>query len=243
MNRWTILGLAAVLGLAASPLVLAAQDDIDVTRLSTSLDQLASDPTLGADAQAEQARARDAVARLAQANSRERAHALYMAERLVDLAKVAAQLQEARGKLGELDREHDRILLESSRREAEAARRELERQRLQYQMAQEEAARESARLQQQGMEASQAAEQARAEAEKARKLAAAQARVARAARQEAALAAQAARAMRSQMQAAEAASAAEAAQPKPAQAGTVKKPASGGGKASGKSAAKSGQGH
>src|SRR5690349_24393053 len=38
-------------------------------------------------------------------------------------------------------REHAQILLDASRREAEAARMELERQRMQYQMAQEEAAR------------------------------------------------------------------------------------------------------
>ena len=175
---------------------LARQDDMDVSRLSSSLDQLANDPTLGTYAQAEQALARAAIARLEQAGRSDRPHALYLAERRVDLAKAAAQLQDAQGKLAQLDREHDQILLEASQREAEAARMELERQRMQYQMAQEEAAR----LQQQGMEASQAAEQARAEADRAKKLAAAQSRVARAARREAELAAQAARAMRSQMQ-------------------------------------------
>jgi hypothetical protein len=205
MKRWTTLCLTGLLALGGSLSAHASQDDIDVNRLSTSLDQLANDPTLGAYAQAEQARARDAVGRLAQASSRERAHALYLAERQVDLAKVAAQLQDAQGKLTQLDREHDQILLEGSRREAEAARRELERQRMQYQMAQEEAAR----LQQQGMEASQAAEQARAEAERARKLAAAQSKVASAARREAALASQAARAMRSQMEGGSGATSAE----------------------------------
>ena len=53
---------------------------------------------------------------------RDHAHALYLAERQVDLAKAAAQLQDAQGKLTQLDREHDQILLEGSRREAEAAR-------------------------------------------------------------------------------------------------------------------------
>jgi hypothetical protein len=196
MKRYTVIFAGIALALAGG-MAHAASDDMDVSRLSSSLDQLANDPTLGMYAQAEQARARDAIARLAQAGRRERAHALYLAERRVDIAKAAAQLQDAQGKLTQLDREHDQILLEGSRREAEAARRELERQRMQYQMAQEEAAR----LQQQGMEASQAAEQARAEAEQARKLAAAQSRVANAARRQAALAAQAARAMRSQMEA------------------------------------------
>ncbi|KRE99929.1 hypothetical protein ASG87_13125 [Frateuria sp. Soil773] len=192
-SRVIFAGVALALTVATAQ---AARDDIDVSRLSSSLDQLANDPTLGVYAQAEQARARDAIARLAQARSSDRAHDLYLAERRVDLAKAAAQYQDAQNKLTQLDREHDQILLEGSRREAEAARRELERQRMQYQMAQEEAAR----LQQQGLEASQAAEQARAEAEQARKLAAAQSRVAHAARRQAELAAQAAKAMRSQMQ-------------------------------------------
>lgn len=174
----------------------ARQDDIDISRLTNSLNQLANDPGMGNYAQAEQARARDAINRLAQASSRERPHVLYLAERRVDLAKTAAQLQDAQVKLTQLDREHDQILLDNSRRDAEMARRELERQRLQYQLAQEEAAR----LQAQGQEYSQAADQARAEAERAKKLAAAQSKVAKAAKRQAELAAQAAKAMRSQME-------------------------------------------
>lgn len=191
---------AAIVLLAAAATAVARQDDIDINRLTGSLDQLANDPSLGGYAQAEQARARDAINRLAQAGRRDRAHDLYLAERRVDLAKAAAQLQDAQVKLTQLDREHDQILLDNSRRDAEMARRELERQRMQYQMAQEEAAR----LQQQGEEYSQAADQARAEAERAKKLAAAQSRVANAARREAALAAQAAKAMRSQLEGADA---------------------------------------
>jgi len=219
MKRLAAVCLVGLLALAGGTSARAADQDLDVSRLSSSLDQLANDPTLGPYAQAEQARARDAIARLAQASSRERAHALYLAERRVDLAKAAAQYQDAQNKLTQLDREHDQILLEQSRREADAARQELERQRMQYQMAQEEAAR----LQQQGMAASQAAEQARAEAEQARKLAAAQSKVANAARREAALAAQAARAMRSRMQGGSGASTEPATKPKP-----KKKPAAGG---------------
>jgi hypothetical protein len=183
------------LALAAAG-VQAKNDDIDINRLNGNLDQLANDPIMGNYAQAEQARARDAINRLAQAKSRDREHDLYLAERRVDLARAAAQLQDAQAKSNELDREHDQILLDNSRNEADIARRELERQRMQYQLAQEE----SARLQQQGEAATQAADQARAEADQARKLAAAQSKVAGAAKREAALAAQAAKAMRSQMQ-------------------------------------------
>ncbi|MFC5742876.1 hypothetical protein [Dyella tabacisoli] len=187
---------ALVLAFAASGAVHAAKDDLDVSRLSRNLDQLANDPSLGAYAQAEQARARDAINRLVQARSRDRAHALYLAERQVDLARASAQFQVTQIKLTQLEREHDQIVLEGSQRDAEAARRELERQRMQYQLMQEEAAR----LQQQGQEASQAADQARNEADQARKLAAAQSKVANAAKREAELAAQAARALRSQVQ-------------------------------------------
>ncbi len=196
MKRLTAILAMLALGLAASTAVQARQDAIDVGRLNSSLDQLANDPTMGAYAQAEQARARDAINRLAQASSRDQPHALYLAERQVDLAKAAAQLQDAQVKLTQLDREHDQILLDNSRRDAENARRELERQRMQYQLAQEE----TARLQAQGQAYSQAADQARAEADQAKKLAAAQSNVAKSARREAALAAQAAKAMRSQMQ-------------------------------------------
>lgn len=196
MKRSTKLFAAIALVLTSLASAQAKQDDIDITRLTGSLTQLANDPTLGMYAQAEQARARDSINRLAQASSRDRAHALYLAERRVDLAKTAAQFQDAQVKLTQLDREHDQILLDNSRRDAELARRELERQRLQYQLAQEE----TARLQAQGLEYSQAAEQARAEAERANKLAAAQSKVARAAKRQAELAAQAAKAMRKQME-------------------------------------------
>lgn len=212
MKRSAMIFASVALAMAVAGSAHARQDDIDLSRLNSSLDQLANDPSLGNYAQAEQARARDAINRLAQAGSRERAHDLYLAERRVDLAKAAAQLQDAQIKLTQLDREHDQILLDNSRRDAEMARRELERQRLQYQLAQEE----TARLQQQGQEYSQAADQARAEAEQAKKLAAAQSKVAKAARREAALAAQAAKAMRSQMEEGSSAEAAPATPKKPA---------------------------
>ena len=196
MKRIVTACAGVVLALGIVGTAQAKRDDIDVGRLNNSLNQLASDPVLGNYAQAEQALARNAIAQLAQAGSSERPHALYIAERRVDLARASAQLQDAQNKVAQLDREHDQIQLENTRREAETARRELERQRLQYQMAQEEAQR----LQEQGQAYSQAAEQAQAEAAKAKKLAEAQSRVARAAKREAELAAKAAKAMRAQMQ-------------------------------------------
>jgi hypothetical protein len=212
MKQVTSMLAVLVLTLSLLGVAHARKDDIDINRLNSSLDQLANDPALGIYAQAEQARARDAINQLTQASSRQRPHALYLAERRVDLAKASAQLQDAETTLAKLNREHDQILLDNSRREADRARRELERQRLQYQLAQEE----TARLQQQGQEYSQAADQARAEADQAKKLAAAQSKVAKAARREAALAAQAAKAMRAQLQAGDAAPASDKPARKPA---------------------------
>lgn len=196
MKRLAQLLAGAGLALALVGAAQARQDDIDINRLRGSLDQLANDPGLGHYALSEQARAREAIRALEEAGRGDRPHALYLAERRVDLAKTAAQLQDAQVKLNQLDREHDQILLENSRQDIAAARRELDRQRLQYQLAQEEAAR----LQAQGQAYSEAAEQARAEADKAKQLAAAQSRVAKAAQRQAALAAKAAKEMRSQMQ-------------------------------------------
>ncbi len=196
MKRVATWFAASLIALGVAGTAQARRDDIDVSRLTSNLDQLASDPVLGGYAQAEQSLARNAIAQLAQAGSSERPHALYMAERLVDTARASAQLRDAQMKLAQLDREHDQIQLENTRRETETARRELERQRLQYQMAQEEAQR----LQEQGQAYSEAAQQAQAEAAKAKHLAEVQSRVARAARREAALAAKAAKAMREQIQ-------------------------------------------
>src|SRR6185437_5267782 len=184
MKRVGTVFAAVALALGVIGTAQARRDDIDVSRLTGNINQLASDPVLGNYAHAEQALARNAIGQLAQADSKERPHALYIAERQVDLARASAQLQDAQMKLAQLDREHDQIQLENSQREAETARRELERQR----------------LQEQGEAYSQAAEQAQAEAAKAKKLAEAQSRVARAAKREAELAAKAAKAMRAQMQ-------------------------------------------
>jgi outer membrane protein OmpA-like peptidoglycan-associated protein len=181
--------------LATCATAVLAADDLDYQRLSTSLNQLAADPALGGYAQAEQALARNAVQLLPQTRGKDHAHALYIAERRVDTARAAAQLEQAQAKLVQLDREHDSILIEASRRDAEASRQELERQRLQNQLAAEEAAR----LQQQGEAYSLAAEQARAEAEQSRQLAESQSHAAAMARREAKLAEAAASAMRARM--------------------------------------------
>lgn len=186
----------SLLTLFASATVQARKDDMDVDRLTNSLNQLAADPSLGTYAQADQALARDAINQLAQAGSRERPHALYIAQRRVDQAKAEAQLQASQRQLNQLDQENAQLQLERSRIDATAAQQQLDIQRMQYQIAQQE----TMRLQAQGQAAADQAAQAKAEAEQARKLAAAQSRVAAAARRQADLAAKAAKALRSQMQ-------------------------------------------
>jgi chromosome segregation ATPase len=186
----------SLLTLFASATVQARKDDMDVDRLTNSLNQLSADPNLGTYAQADQALARDAINQLAQASSHDRPHALYIAQRRVDQAKAEAQLQASQRQLNQLDQENAQLQLERSRIDATTAQQQLEIQRMQYQIAQQE----TMRLQAQGQAAADQAAQARSEAEQARKLAAAQSRVAAAARRQADLAAKAAKALRSQMQ-------------------------------------------
>lgn len=183
----TAISLLAVLASAA---VQARKDDMDVDRLNNSLNQLASDPSLGTYAQADQALAREAIGQLSQAGSRERPHALYIAERRVNQAKAEAQLQVAQRQLNQLDQQNAQLQLDRSRIDASAAQQQLDIQRMQYQLAQQE----TARLQAQGEEAAAQAAQAQAQADQARKLAAAQSRLAQAAKRQAALATKAAQA-------------------------------------------------
>ncbi len=187
--------MLALLVASAAP-AMAAKPDLDYQRLAASLDHLAGDPVLGQYAQAERARARDTLQQLHQAGRKQRAHWLYLAERRVDLAYAAAQLEDARHKYTQLQHEHDQIALEATRLEADRVRRELERQRIENLAAQEEAQR----LQQQGQTYAEQAEQARAEAAQAKKLAESQSRAAALSRKQAELAEAAARALRASMQ-------------------------------------------
>jgi hypothetical protein len=191
-KRTTSIIAVLLLALLASTGAQARKDDMDVARLNDSLNQLASDPSLGSYAQADQALAREAVSQLSQASSHDRPHALYIAERRVDQAKAEAQLQLSQRQLNQLDQENAQLQLDRSRIDANAAQQQLDIQRMQFQMAQQE----TARLQAQGEQAAAQAAQAQAEADQARKLAAAQARVAQAAKHQAALATKAAQAAR-----------------------------------------------
>lgn len=180
----------AVLAVVWMP-ATAAKPDPAVAELTARLDQLNADPVLGSYAQAQRTLARNALADLQNAGYRSRDHARFMAEQRVALAEATARVDADRAKLDDLQREHDRIMLEASQADAAAARAELARQRLQYQAAVEQAQMAQA----QGAQAAEQAQQAQAEAAQAKKLAAAQARAAKLARKEAALAVAATRGM------------------------------------------------
>ncbi len=175
----------------------AASRDIEHERLSRSLAELEADAPLAAGASGEIAAARAALVRLQEdSRGRKRVHALYMAERRVDIAWAAAQAADLGNRQRELQREHDRLLLAAARRDAELARRELERQRLLAQIRAEEA--EQAALEAETARAlgEQATAAALEEAEQARRVADAQAQEAALAKKEAALAGAAADALR-----------------------------------------------
>lgn len=193
---------AALVGLAASAFA-ASKGDLDYERLRGTLNDLAADPVLGPLAPAERALAEQAVQALAAAGRKEHAHLLYIAERRVDVAYATAQAIDQERQLDKLDREHDRILLAASRRDAEQARLEVEKQRIQSMAQAEEADRlraeaEAARAA--GEQSAADAELARKQAQQTKRLADAQAKEAELARKEAQLAEAAATDLRGRLQ-------------------------------------------
>lgn len=187
--------LLLALALAADA-VAAPKVDPTVDRLRNELRALASDPGLGDLAEAERIRAEQAIAALAAAGRREREALAYIAERRVDIARSAAEVQFQQRQLDQLEREKDRIVLQATQRDAELARLEAEKLRLQNLARQEE----TLRAQQNEASAIALSELSSAEAEQARRVAAAQQAEASLARQEADLAFAAADSLRLQLQ-------------------------------------------
>lgn len=139
MRRAAALVLAALLAACGS----APRRDLDFDRLHASLQALATDPELGKLALAERALAEAAVRRLdaSSINAKEHAQLSYLAERRVDIAYIAAQTEQEKARLAQLQREHAELLLAASRRETEAVRAELDRQRRDALLQQEETER------------------------------------------------------------------------------------------------------
>ena len=132
-----MIAFAALLAVAGA--ARAADDDADVARLNQRLQQLDDNLSLAGMASYERLQARHAIERVATARSRDRANALYVADRRVETAEIAARIEQGRREVDRLERERSEMLVEASRREAERARREAEHLRIQTQIHAEEA--------------------------------------------------------------------------------------------------------
>ena len=108
---------------------------------ATRLQSLAADPQLAPFAAFERLRAQQAVDALAKARGRKRDAADYLAQRRVEIAELSARTEAARRDIDQLDRARSELLVEASRRDAEAARAEAERLRVQAQIQAEETER------------------------------------------------------------------------------------------------------
>jgi outer membrane protein OmpA-like peptidoglycan-associated protein len=171
---------------SASGLGAAGKTDMELERLAASIQMLDEDPALADLSGLERLKAKQSIEVLRNARSRERESALYLAERWVEAAQLAAQAELLREQSQQLDRERDQIMLEASRRDAQRARLEADRLRLQRLAQEEEAQRMAEHAEGERLINEQSAA---ATAAQARKLAEAQAREVQLARQEAELAA------------------------------------------------------
>lgn len=200
-----VLVLSLLLGLAAVA-EAAPKRNLELERIESQLNQFLMDHERADLVPNEVARVQDAIRVLRETSTRDaevRQHLSYIAERRLDVAIAASEVSASERRLIELAREHDQILLQASRRDAELSRLESEKLRLQS-LAQSEAAERAEREAQAALAASVIsaadADSARAEADQARRVAAAQSAEAGLARREAELAMAAADSLRVQMQ-------------------------------------------
>jgi len=197
--------IAVVLAVLLAACSTAPKKDLALEQVRAQLDELKSDPELADYAPLALGEAERAL-RLAEAggsSDTHRLHLIYMADRRIQIARVAAQREQMEVELRSLEDERNRLLVRASQAEAERARREADRARMISQASAEEA--ERARIQaeearQREAASSKTAEQARAEADQAKALAASSATAAELARKEAALAAEQARTLRRQLE-------------------------------------------
>lgn len=201
-----LLMLSAALMLCAFAVTAAPKRNLELERIESQLNQFLADQDRATLVPTEIARVQDAMRVLRETSSRDaasRQHLSYIAERRLDIAVAASEAVASERRLAELAREHDQILLEASRRDAELARLEAEKLRLQS-LAQAEVAdraeRDAQAAKAASAESAADAESARAEADQARRVAAAQSAEAGLARREADLAMAAADSLRVQMQ-------------------------------------------
>lgn len=126
--------------LLALPFATPAQE-ADIAALSQRLVVLEADPQTSSLAAYERLQARQAIAALEQARSRDRDTARYLAERRVQIAEIASRTAAMQRAIDRLDRERAELLVEASRQDAARARAESERLRIEAQIRAEETAR------------------------------------------------------------------------------------------------------
>jgi outer membrane protein OmpA-like peptidoglycan-associated protein len=174
--------------LMAGAAVAASKPDPDFERLQAQLAVLDGDPALADLAGLERLKARQAIAVLQIARSKDRAQALYLAQRRIEAADAAARAELLQQQSAQLDRERDQIMIEASRIAAQQARREADILRLQKLAGEEESERLARLAEAERIASAQAVSNAQATSVQARKLAEARAREAQLARKEAELA-------------------------------------------------------
>lgn len=125
------LWLVAALLLFAE-LTMAVEPTVDETvkQLTLSLDSLDQIAKPADVAALERMQARQAIARISTVRSRELPDAIDEANVLLKIADYSVKSEQLRAQLVQLDREHDSILVEASRRDAMLARKEAEQLRL-----------------------------------------------------------------------------------------------------------------
>ncbi len=193
MRKFVTLGVALALTACASQ----PKRDLDFERLQADWRTLESSEDR-ARAPLESARVDEAIAAIQQVPKKDREQRSYladMAELRIAIFTAAVAAARDRERLAELQTEHNSIMLEATRRDAELARLEAEKLRLQSLARAEEAER----LKEESDLVSADAELAREEAEAARRLADARGREASLARQEAELASAQAQSLQQQM--------------------------------------------
>lgn len=193
MRKFLALGVVLALGACASQ----PKRDLDYERLQADWRALDSSEDR-ARAPLESARVDESIAAIQQVPKNDREQRSYladMAELRIAIYTAAVAAARDRERLAELDTEHNSIMLEATRRDAELARLEAEKLRLQSLARAEEAER----LKEESDLVSADAELAREEAEAARRLAEARGREASLARQEAELASAQAQSLQQQM--------------------------------------------
>jgi len=138
MSRRLLLSI----GLALAGVAHAASTtDAQLDALAQRLTALEANPDTAAMGAYERLQARQALAAYGAARGRDRDGALYVAQRRVEIAEIAARTQLMQRDIDRLDRERSELLVEASRQDAARARAETERLRMQAQLQAEEAER------------------------------------------------------------------------------------------------------